>query len=99
MTAKPILDIWRSLLAEQCGALQYLGILSEEGDKIVKAVSGEIAAEFENIYEERNRLIHATWRIGRWAHFEQFSELGVEKYTLGADGFTKRSDLPRSLMN
>jgi hypothetical protein len=96
ITAKPLLDIWRSLHAEECIALKRLEILSEEGDKVVKGVSGEIASEFEEIYQQRNRLIHATWRIGRWAPFEEFSELGVEKYKVGADGFTKRTDLPKN---
>jgi hypothetical protein len=84
------------LLAEKCKALKYLGILSERGDEVVKGVSGEIAAEFGDIYEQRNRLIHATWRIGRWAPFEKFSDLGVEKYSLGVDGFAKRTDLPKN---
>jgi hypothetical protein len=96
ITAKPLLDIWRSLLAEKCKALKYLGILSEKGDEVVKAVSGEIASEFDDIYQQRNRLIHASWHIGRWAHFEKFFELGVEKYKVGVDGFTKRTDLPKS---
>jgi hypothetical protein len=96
MTAKPILDIWRSLLAEHCIALKYLGVLSEEGDKVVKGISGEIASEFDDIYQHRNRLIHASWRIGRWTPFEKFSELGVEKYKTGAEGFIKRTDLPKT---
>lgn len=66
ITAKPLLDIWRSLLAEKCIGLRYIGILTERGDEVVKGVSGEIAAEFEEIFEQRNRFIHASWRIGRW---------------------------------
>ena len=95
-TAKSLLDIWRSLLAEKCAALRYMKLLSERGDDVVRGVSKEIASEFADLYEERNRLIHATWRIGRWAPFEDSSELGVEKYRVGVDGFTKRADLPKS---
>jgi hypothetical protein len=97
ITAKPLLDIWRSLLAEKCTALKSLGILSDEGDKVVKGVSGEIASEFDDIYQQRNRLVHASWRIGRWAApFEKNSDLGVEKYKVGVDGLTKRTDLPKT---
>jgi hypothetical protein len=97
ITARPVMEIWRSLLAEKCSALRYLDILSEEGDKVVKGVSTEIASEFEDIYQQRNRLIHATWHIGRWAPNEGFFELGVTKYKVGKDGFTKRTDLPKDL--
>ena len=96
ISAKPLLDIWRSLLAEQCTALKYLGILSEKGDEVVKGVSKEIASEFEDICRQRNRLIHATWRIGRWAPFEKISDLRVEKYKAGVDGFAEHTDLPKS---
>ena len=96
MTAYTLLDIWRSLLAEKCQALKNLGILSERGGKVVEGVSAEIAAEFKDICEQRNRLIHASWRIGRWTPVEKFSDLGVEKYKLGADGFGKRTDLPKN---
>src|SRR5262249_13603738 len=96
LTAKPLVDVWRSLLAEQCKALRQLDILSEKGHDVVKGVSGEIASEFDDIYQERNRLIHASWHIGHWAEFEKFSDLGVAKYKVGTDGFTKRTDLPKT---
>lgn len=96
ITARVLTDIWRSLLAEQCVALKMLGILSEEGERVVKGVSGEIASEFEDICQHRNRLIHATWRIGRWTPNETISDLGVEKYKIGKDGFVKRTDLQKT---
>ena len=96
MTARPLLDIWRSLLAEHRKALKILGILSERGDEIAKGVSTEIAAEFEDICQLRNRLMHATWHIG-YRFSEEFPELDVEKYRLGQDGFSRRADLPNTL--
>jgi hypothetical protein len=96
ITANPLLAIWRSLLAEQCEALKCLGILSEKGEKVAKGVSVDIANEFASIHHRRNTLVHATWRIGFWSPFEDFPDLGVEKYKVGVDGFTKRTDLPKS---
>lgn len=94
MTAKPLADIWRSLLAEHSRALKKLGKISAEGEDVAREVSSELHAEFVDIYTIRNRLIHATWRIGFWTPFEDVSQLGVQKYVVGKDGLGLRTDLP-----
>jgi len=96
MTARNLLDIWRSLLAEQSKALTSLKILTEDGNKVVKGVSGEVVADFGDICNKRNSVIHATWRIGRWRSDEDFAKLGVTKYNVSQDGFEVRTDLPKT---
>jgi hypothetical protein len=94
VTAKTVLDVWRALLAEERTAMVSLEQLSKKGDEVAKGISGEIASEFSDIYQERNRLIHATWRIGNWSPLDESYELGVVKYRVGSEGFAKRTDLP-----
>lgn len=96
LTAKSLMDIWRALLAEEAKGLRRINALSEKGEAAVLGISTEIGSEFEDIYQNRNRIIHATWGIGRWWRQEDISELIVEKYKVGADGFTKREDLPKN---
>jgi hypothetical protein len=94
MTARPILDLWRAILFEQCKTLPNLPDASR---KTIEAISKEIAAEFQKIIDIRNRLIHASWRIGYWVPtFHELENVVVEKYRVGVDGFTRRQDLPSS---
>jgi hypothetical protein len=96
MTTRPIAEIWRALVTEDSAALLILSKLTDDGKSVVAQVTTEIVRRFSEIIDERNRLIHATWRIGFWFPDEDFSIVRVEKYKVGKDGLTKRDDLPDS---
>jgi hypothetical protein len=96
MSAKPILDVWKALMAEECRALCILERLSKKGDETTKAIVKEISAEFRVIYEARNSLVHATWSIGYWFKENDFDTLNLKKWKVSGDGFQQRIDLPTS---
>ena len=97
MTAQPIVEIWQALMAEQCRALVVLSKMSEQDAKTATEIATEIANEFRTLIATRNRLIHATWSIGRWwPNDEDLSIIHVEKHQVHKDGLQRRDDLPRS---
>jgi hypothetical protein len=94
ITARPLLDLWRALIFEQSRALPTLSV---KGNLVLGGVVRQLAREFQELIDTRNRLIHATWGIGRWIPgVHDFDALMVEKYKVGIDGFTRRDDLPQS---
>ena len=103
ITARPLLDLWRALIFENAKAIPNL---SENGRKVSEDIVAEIAKEFLALVDARNRLLHATWRVGYWMPDPpsesgisgeiDFSRLLVEKYRISKSGFQKRDDLPRS---
>lgn len=96
MTARNMMDIWRSLLAEKSKALGYLGLLSKDGQEVVDGVSKEIASEFGDICQQRNKIIHATWYIGKLPDISAMPEFMARKYAAGSDGLFEREDLPKN---
>jgi hypothetical protein len=97
MTARPLLDIWRALVFEQTRGMLLLSTISEKGRSIATEIVTEIAKEFIDLVEARNRLIHANWRIGfRLPHEDDLSKIHVEKYRVTKDGLQQRGDLPQS---
>jgi hypothetical protein len=93
-----IIDIWQALTFEQCKALVALNLFSERSREISYAVASDVANEFRGLVDLRNRLVHASWAIGRWPHYEtDFSKLTVEKFQLHKKrGLERREDLPKS---
>ena len=82
-----------------CRAMQSIAVHETFNRKGGRSCKGGVRRDRFRVRRSlsaRNKLIHATWRIGRWAPFEEFSEIGVEKYRVGADGFSKRTDLPKN---
>jgi len=96
VSAKPILDVWKALMSEECRALRILERLSKKGDETTRAIVRDISAESKNLYEARNSLVHATWSIGYWFKEEDIDTLNVKKWKVSSDGFQQRSDLPTS---
>jgi hypothetical protein len=73
-----------------------LSRLSEDGNKTAGGVIKEIANESQDLFETRNKLIHATWSIGLPLKEEDIDLLIVEKWKVDSKGFQKREDLPRN---
>lgn len=98
MTAQPLLDIWQALMFEQCRGMLILSTISEKGRAITDEIVSEIANEFRDLIGIRNRLIHATWAIGRGLpdDGDDLSRFYVEKFKVNKEGLQQREDLPRS---
>jgi hypothetical protein len=96
MTAGPLAEIWRALVIEQSKAMVLLETLSKNGFSVVEGVTTEIYNKFMPIADKRNKLIHATWSIGRWFTDDDFTPLMVAKYAVNKQGLIKRDDLPKT---
>lgn len=97
MTARPLLEVWRALMSEECRALTMLSKLSEKGNETALSIAKEVGKEFTALYETRNQIIHASWSIGRWLREEDIKSVLVEKWKVVASrGFEKRDDLPKT---
>jgi hypothetical protein len=92
LTAEPLVEIWRALLAEHCRAMPKL---SPQGLVVAQNIAAEIQSQFQKLIEVRNRLVHASWHIGHWPPFDRdTSRVMVDKYTVNKGGLGKRHDLP-----
>ena len=96
MTARPLTEIWRALVIEQSKMLVSAKTLSENGMSVVEGVTTEVHNRFGELADRRNKLVHASWSIGRWMSEDDFTPLLVEKYTINKKGFTRRDDLPKT---
>jgi hypothetical protein len=97
MTAKPIVDIWQALTSEYCRALVRLSQMSQTGSDVTDDLVSDIANDFRNTISIRNHLIHGTWAIGHWGHYEDdFSKINLKKLKVTKSGLKERDDLPKS---
>lgn len=96
MTARPVAEIWRTLVIEQSRLMQVAGQLTPEGFSVVEGVTTDIHNTFGELIGRRNKIVHASWGIGRWFSEDDFSQLVVEKYSVSKEGFKKREDLPKT---
>ncbi|MDE2106385.1 MAG: hypothetical protein KGL39_54720 [Patescibacteria group bacterium] len=93
MTARPLLELWRALTFENTKAISKL---SEDGCAVVLAIQNQIAKDFTFLIEQRNQIIHATWRIGYPSHDADLEKIVVYKNKISRTGITERNDLPQS---
>lgn len=96
MTARPLAAIWRALVIEQGRAMVILSTLSEEVMAVVEGVTTDTHNRFAELIDRRNKLIHASWSIGRWVTEDDLTALLVEKYVVNKKGFSKVDDLPKT---
>lgn len=94
--ARTIVGIWRGLVFEDSQAMVLLSRMTEKANGVVQQIADEIMSEANELIDVRNRLLHATWGIGRWLPEDKFSTLRVEKYRVGKEGLKIRDDLPKS---
>ena len=79
--------------------MMVLSKLSERGNETTVSIVKEIAKEFQDLFETRNRLIHASWGIGRWLSEQDISTLVVEKYQVTKDEFKREMTYQGRSMN
>jgi hypothetical protein len=93
MTAKPLFDIMRAIIAE---------IVNEESNhnyadrEVFKNVLTHIGKEYEALYWKRNDLLHGTWFIGYVGVDDpDASEFHIRRFKTTADGLAK-PELPKN---
>jgi len=96
MTARPLAEIWRALIIEQSRGMVSTAALSKEGMSVVEQVTTSLHNKFTGIIDRRNKLVHASWSIGRWITDENLDALLVEKYSITKNGLKMRDDLPKT---
>jgi hypothetical protein len=94
MTAKPLFDIMRAIIAE---------IVNEEGSRhyadraVFKDVLTHIANEYNFLYWKRNDLLHGTWFIGYTGENDPTaSQFEVRKYKTTKNGLERATKLPKN---
>lgn len=95
MTAKPLWDIMRSIIAE---------ILAQDTHPYhadrhdFKRLLGFMEAEYSALYNKRNELLHGTWEIGYVSDADPHSEkFRVRKFKTTADGLVEATGLPQDV--
>jgi hypothetical protein len=96
MTARPLAEIWRALVIEQNRLMRVTGQLTPQGFSVVEGGTTDIHNTFGEVIGRRNKIVHASWGIGRWFNEDDFSQLVVEKYSVSKEGLNKRDDLPKT---
>lgn len=94
MTAKPLFDIMRAIVAEIVGreknphhaqALEF------------KSLLGYIEGEYNHLYNKRNELLHGTWLIGYVSEIDpDAKEFFIRKFKTSAEGLVVAKELPKN---
>jgi len=94
MTAKPLLDIMRAIIAEivNVETSPYFAERAVYGDLV-----RHIAKEYDRLHWKRNELLHGTWFIGYVSDDDpDASVFDVRKYKTTASGLMRTTGLPKS---
>jgi hypothetical protein len=94
MSAKPLFDIMRAILAEivnDATSPHYADRAS------FKSLLGRIESEYSHLQTKRNELLHGTWFVGYVGTDDpNASEFFVRKFKTSADGLIGITGLPKS---
>jgi hypothetical protein len=94
MSAKPLFDIMRAILAE---IVNVPTNRHYEDRAHFKSLLGRIEGEYNHLYNKRNELLHGTWFVGYVGVDDpDASEFFVSKYKTTSDGLVHISDLPKN---
>jgi hypothetical protein len=92
LTAKPLFEIMRALIAEQ---LKHIVKISIKDIDVFRGVLSDIATEYFDLANTRNNLLHGTWYIGYQNTIDPNSEtFRVNKYKPTKSGLAA-DDLPK----
>jgi hypothetical protein len=93
MTAKPLMDILRAIVAE---IINDQASLYYAERTVFKKVLAHIDEEYSALYWKRNELLHGTWFMGYPdPNDPNASRFDVRKYKTTAEGL-KRAELPKN---
>jgi hypothetical protein len=94
MTAKPLFDIMRAIIAEIVNAETSPYYVERT---MFKDMLSHIEKEYSALYWKRNDLLHGTWLIGYVGYDDpDASWFDVRKYRTTADGLKRATELPKS---
>src|ERR1700733_5513178 len=78
MTAKPLYDIMRAIIAEIVSKSNHSHFVESEQ---IKDLLGYIEGAYSNLYNQRNELLHGTWFIGCPTGADPFAkEFHIKKF-------------------
>jgi hypothetical protein len=94
MTAKPLYDIMRAIIAE----IVNKPTSPHHADAAnFKSLLGHIEGEYNHLFQKRNELLHGTWFIGFVSHSDPDAEaFFLRKYKTSADGLVAAKELPKN---
>lgn len=92
MTASPVIDLWRAITACHLHSLD----ITEQQKSAYHTVMDQIAAEFKDLIERRNEVVHAEWEIGHPWTFDFPGAPLSEKRGINKRGLARVPKLPRS---
>jgi len=94
MTAKPLYDIMRAIVAEIVSKPSHFHFQNREQ---IKSLLGFIENEYNNLYYKRNELLHGTWYIGYANQSNPLSqEFLVRKLKTTSEGLRSAKELPKN---
>jgi hypothetical protein len=94
MTAKPLFDIMRAIIAEIANVKESSHYANRE---TYKELLAHIEKEYGALFWKRNELLHGTWLIGYVDEDDpNSSQFQVRKYKITADGLARISELPKN---
>jgi hypothetical protein len=94
MTAKPLFDIMRAIIAEIVNSPTSPHYANRT---IFKDLLGYVENEYNRLYSKRNELLHGTWMVGYVSHDDpDAKEFVVRKYKTTADGLATAKALPKN---
>jgi hypothetical protein len=94
MTAKPLFDIMRAIIAEIVSLEDNPNYNDRE---VFRDVLRHIEKEYSELYWKRNDLLHGTWLIGYVSNDDpNASRFDIRRYKTTADGLTRTMQLPRN---
>jgi|HubBroStandDraft_6_1064221.scaffolds.fasta_scaffold251583_1 hypothetical protein len=94
MTAKPLFDIMRAIIAEIVN-IETSPYYAER--TIFRDLLTHIEKEYSSLYWKRNDLLHGTWLIGYVGDDDpNASQFDVRKYKTTADGLKRATKLPKN---
>jgi hypothetical protein len=94
MTAKPLFDIMRAIIAETVNAPTSPHY---QDRTTIRKLLSHIETEYSGLHSKRNELIHGTWFVGYTSNDDpDAKEFVVRKYKTTSDGLTEAQSLPKN---
>jgi hypothetical protein len=95
MTAKPLWDIMRSIIADILADNEHRYHADRDN---FKQLLGFMEGEYSALYNKRNSLLHGTWLIGYTSELDPHGEtFRVRKFKTTGDGLVEETELPHDV--
>lgn len=101
MTAKPIFEIFRAIIATQINNGKFCAQHGIDGadQSAFHGVLAEIAKEYGDLSEIRNHMLHGTWFVGfLGGQDEEANEFEIHRLTVGKAGLKSAAEIPKNAL-